>query len=270
MSRVTKKVIFLEPSTSKLVKRNRWKLLPKVWQNQSGTYGSVSSVEHRCVVERVWEYPPPWKFFEFSGLKVTGGNLLIHAFVYSLFIGLCSVTFNMTGHSHSYHSIKLVRCGAPQRDVLSDKMVLWAATHSFYFHALPVFFIKYCHKLCFQRQMMVRPKHVSYLLYGKYLKKNSFIPSPHLFFIELNLKTLLCNQRGSPYKPGRMKSIIQKRIIQERTQSQDEKPSNQSISREVRRLGQVITFVVCAVFSLNFQTVVLLTKAAINDRLFSI
>ena len=30
---------------------------------------------------------------------------------------------NMTGYSHSYHSIKLIRCGAPQRDILSDKMV---------------------------------------------------------------------------------------------------------------------------------------------------
>ena len=38
--------------------------------------------------------------------------------------------------------------------------------------------------------------------------------------IELNLKTLLCNWRGSPWRPGRMKSIIQKGIIQARTQSQ--------------------------------------------------
>ena len=62
--------------------------------------------------------------------KVTGDSLLIHesafhesAFhesTYSLFIGLCSVTSNTTGYSHSYHSIKLTHCGAPQRDVLSD------------------------------------------------------------------------------------------------------------------------------------------------------
>ena len=38
---------------------------------------------------------------------------------------------------------------------------------------------------------MVRRKHVSYLLYGKYLKKNSFVPSPHQFFIELNLKNFV-------------------------------------------------------------------------------
>ena len=57
-------------------------------------------------------------------VKVTGDSLLIHEFAYSLFISLCSVTSNMIGHSHSYHSIKLIHCRVPQRDVLSDKMVL--------------------------------------------------------------------------------------------------------------------------------------------------
>ena len=56
--------------------------------------------------------------------KVTGDSSLIHEFAYSLFIGFCSVTSNTTGYSHSYHSIKLIHCGAPQRDVLIDKMVL--------------------------------------------------------------------------------------------------------------------------------------------------
>ena len=65
--------------------------------------------------------------------KVTGDSLLIHEFTYLLFIGLCSVTCDMTGYSHSYHSIKLIHCGAPKRDVLSDKMVFWVMTHSFYF-----------------------------------------------------------------------------------------------------------------------------------------
>ena len=55
--------------------------------------------------------------------KVTGEGLLIHEFTYLLFIGLFSVTSNMTGYSHSYHSIELIYCGAPQRDVLSDKIV---------------------------------------------------------------------------------------------------------------------------------------------------
>ena len=39
----------------------------------------------------------------------------------------------MTGHSHSFHPIKFIQCGAPQRDVLSDEMVLCVVTHSFYF-----------------------------------------------------------------------------------------------------------------------------------------
>ena len=50
-------------------------------------------------------------------IKVTGNSLLIHEFA-------CSVTSNMTSYSHLYHSIKLIHCGAPQKDVLSDKMVL--------------------------------------------------------------------------------------------------------------------------------------------------
>ena len=37
---------------------------------------------------------------------------------------------------------------------------------------------------------------------------------------------------------------------------------------EVRRSGQVTTFVVCAVLSLSFQAVVLLTKTAINHWVF--
>ena len=55
--------------------------------------------------------------------KVKGDSLLIHEFTYSSLIGLWLVTSNMTGYSHSYDSIKLIHCGAPQRDVLSDKMV---------------------------------------------------------------------------------------------------------------------------------------------------
>ena len=61
-----------------------------------------------------------------------GGSLLIHEFAYSIFIGLCSVAPDMTGYSHSYNSIKLVHFGAPQRGVLSDKIVLRVVTHSFY------------------------------------------------------------------------------------------------------------------------------------------
>ena len=66
-----------------------------------------------------------------------------------------------------------------------------------------------------------------------------------------------------------MKSTIQKGIIPAKTQSQDKKFQT-SRPREVRRSGQVTTFAVCAVFSLTFQAVVLLTKTAINHRFFSI
>ena len=66
-----------------------------------------------------------------------------------------------------------------------------------------------------------------------------------------------------------MKSIIQKGIIPARTQSQDKKFSNQLTMRSTKS-GQVTTFVVCAVFSLSFQAVVLLTKTAINHQVFSI
>ena len=64
-----------------------------------------------------------------------------------------------------------------------------------------------------------------------------------------------------------MKSIIQKGIIPARTQSQGKKFQT-SRPREVRRSRQVTTFVVCAVFSLSFQAVVLLTETAINHRVF--
>ena len=66
-----------------------------------------------------------------------------------------------------------------------------------------------------------------------------------------------------------MKSVIQKGIIPTRTHSQDKKFQT-SQPCEVRRSGQVTTFVVCSVFSLSFQAVVLLTKTAINHRLFLI
>ena len=66
-----------------------------------------------------------------------------------------------------------------------------------------------------------------------------------------------------------MKSIIQKGIIPPRTQSLG-KTFQTSRPCEVRRSGQVTTIVVCAVFSLSFQAVVLLKKTAINHRFFSI
>ena len=66
-----------------------------------------------------------------------------------------------------------------------------------------------------------------------------------------------------------MKDIIQMGIIPVRTKSQDKKFQT-SLPCEERRSGRVTTFVVCAVFLLSFQAVVLLTKTAINHRFFSI
>ena len=67
-----------------------------------------------------------------------------------------------------------------------------------------------------------------------------------------------------------MTSIIQKGIIPAiaRSQTGQDKKFQTSRPCEVRRSGQVTTFVVCAVFSLSFQAVVLLKKTAINHRFF--
>ena len=64
-----------------------------------------------------------------------------------------------------------------------------------------------------------------------------------------------------------MKSITQKGIIPAKTRSKDKKFQT-CRPCEVRRSCQVTTFVVCAVFSLSFQAVVLLTKTAVNYRVF--
>ena len=57
-------------------------------------------------------------------IKVAESSLLIHAFAYSLFVDVYSVISDMTGYSHSCHSIKFVHCGVPERDVLSNKIVM--------------------------------------------------------------------------------------------------------------------------------------------------
>ena len=69
-------------------------------------------------------------------LKVAGSSSLIHGFTCSLFIGVYSVISNMTNYSHSCHSIKCIHCGAPERDVLSDKIVLRVVTHSCFFYVM--------------------------------------------------------------------------------------------------------------------------------------
>ena len=66
--------------------------------------------------------------------KVTGDSSLIHdIYIFIIRWSLFVIQFHMTGYSHSYHSIKLIHCSVPQREVLSDKMVFWVVTHSFCF-----------------------------------------------------------------------------------------------------------------------------------------
>ena len=55
--------------------------------------------------------------------------------------------------------------------------------------------------------MVVRWKHVSYFLYGKYLKKNSFIPSPHWiklenFVMQLKRQSVEAWQNEKHYSKG--------------------------------------------------------------------
>ena len=67
-----------------------------------------------------------------------------------------------------------------------------------------------------------------------------------------------------------MKSIVQKRKVPARTQSREIFTTSQiSRTREVRRSGQVETFVVWAVFLFRFfQAVVLRAKPVINHQFF--
>ena len=51
-----------------------------------------------------------------------GDSLLIYD-IYILIIHWSLASSDMTGYSHLYHSIKLIHYSAPQRDVLSDKIM---------------------------------------------------------------------------------------------------------------------------------------------------
>ena len=71
----------------------------------------------------------------------------------------------MTSYSHLCHWIKLIHCGT---QTMYWVIKLWVVVDGFYFI---LYQSSNCHKLCIQRQMVVRWKRVSYLLYGKYRKK---------------------------------------------------------------------------------------------------
>ena len=126
-------------------------------------------------------------------IKVAGSSLLIHAIACSLFFGIYSVISNMTGYFHSCHSIKLIHWGAPERDVLGDKIVLRVVTQIFYFMLRQSSILStlmsfvYKDKWWFDERMSVT------FCMESTEKKNSFIPSSYQLFTELNLKTWLCN-----------------------------------------------------------------------------
>ena len=64
------------------------------------------------------------QWYLFYSPEVEGSSFLINAFAYSLFVDIYSVIPSMTGYSHSRHLMKLFHCGASERDLLSDIMVL--------------------------------------------------------------------------------------------------------------------------------------------------
>ena len=130
----------------------------------------------------------------------------------------------------------------------------------FVLYALPVFFIKCCHKLCIQRQMVVQWKYVSYLLYEKYLKLDFFYSLSTLtlhwiklenFAMQLKRQSVEAWQNEKHYSKENNTSdnpILRREIF--------ESGDNVKYEGQVRS-GQVTAFVVCAVFLLKFQAVVL-------------
>ena len=115
---------------------------------------------------------------------------------------------------------------------------------------------------------IVRWKHGNYLLFRKYLKKNSFIPFPHKFFIELNLKTFVMQLKRQSVEAWQN----EKHYSNENTISQNPIPRREifkSVNHE-KYEGQVRSqhSLFVQIFPLSFQAVVLLTKTSINRRTF--
>ena len=59
--------------------------------------------------------------FPFAGTYCLQGRRILFAnlyiCIYTLFVGIYSVIYNMTGYSHSCYSVKLIHWGGPERDV---------------------------------------------------------------------------------------------------------------------------------------------------------
>ena len=93
-----------------------------------------------------------------EGLRLSPDPLLLQAMTYGHCI-LClgqDTTFIYTSRQiwpTTLNSFKnaCIHCSAPQRDVLSDKMVLCVVTSSFYF-ILTSLFCYLCYKLCIQNK----------------------------------------------------------------------------------------------------------------------
>ena len=91
---------------------------------------NVKVSEKLCIgtsIERFTSSSPSEQITVYGGvpcIKVASDNSLIHAFACSLFVGVYLVISNMIGCSHSCHSIKLIHCGAPQKDHVIGKLFI--------------------------------------------------------------------------------------------------------------------------------------------------
>ena len=125
--------------------------------------------------------------------KFTGDSLLIREFTYSLFIGFCLVTSDMTGYSHS---IKLIHCGAPQRNILNDKMMFWVVIHSFYVMLCQSYLLGTVISFFIQRQIVVT--HIFYfiLCQSPLLRLRGTVIGSH-FQVNTKVQTAMCKDNNN-------------------------------------------------------------------------
>ena len=89
--------------------------------------------------------------------------------------------------------------------------------------------------------------------------------------IELNLKTVQLERQSVEAWQNEKHYSKENNTSENPTPRQEIFKSVDHVKYEGQvRSGQVTTFVVCAVFSLSFQAVVLITKTTINHRYFSL